>query len=400
MKKIIYILLVITCIAAGCGSSGTILEDLEISPNDTIVKVVTEKDTTFKDSVVTDTIYKDTLIQDTIIRDTIIRDTIIRDTIINEVIIVDTIIVTRGYYNNPIINMSLPDPTVIRAKDYNYYLFATEDIRNTPIYKSKNLINWEFVGTAFTDETRPSINNGNLWAPDINYVNGKYYLYYSQSTWGGEWTCGIGVAVSDKPEGPYHDHGKLFTSREIGVQNSIDPYFMEDDGKKYLFWGSNRGIFGIELSDDGLSIRKGATVSKIAAEIMEGCYIHKRDGYYYLFGSRGSCCNGVNSSYHVILGRATNLFGPYTNRNGESMLSGAFDVFLKGNDYVKGPGHNSKFVKDDKGQDWMIYHGYLNKEASTRRITFLDQVKWTNDGWPYIDNDSPSEKAIKPIIAE
>lgn len=82
------------------------------------------------------------------------------------------------------------------------------------------------------------------------------------------------------------------------------------------------------------------------------------------------------------------------------MLSGASDVFLKGNECVVGPGHHSKFVKDDKGQDWMIYHRYLKADADAGRITFLDQVKWTDDGWPYIDNDSPSEKAIKPIITQ
>ena len=74
------------------------------------------------------------------------------------------------------------------------------------------------------------------------------------SVWGGEWTCGIGAAVSDKPEGPFIDKGPLFRSKTIQVQNSIDQFFMEDNGKKYLFWGSFRGIYGIELSGDGLSV--------------------------------------------------------------------------------------------------------------------------------------------------
>ncbi len=51
-------------------------------------------------------------------------------------------------------------------------------------------------------------------------------LYYSMSVWGGELTCGIGCATADKPEGPFTDHGKMFRSNEINVQNSIDPLLL------------------------------------------------------------------------------------------------------------------------------------------------------------------------------
>ena len=130
-------------------------------------------------------------------------------------------------YRNPLIDTSLPDPTVIRAQDGCWYLYATEDIRNTPVYKSENLVDWSFVGTAFTDETRPKWNpKGNLWAPDINYINGQYVLYYAKSEWGGEWTCGIGVATAARPEGPFTDHGCMFTSEQIGVRNSIDEFYI------------------------------------------------------------------------------------------------------------------------------------------------------------------------------
>jgi len=139
-------------------------------------------------------------------------------------------------YRNPVINRSMPDPTVIKADDGYFYLYATEDIRNMPIYRSQDLVSWQFIGTVFTDQSRPTFEpNGGLWAPDINLINGKYVLYYSMSVWGGEQTCGIGVATADNPDGPFTDHGKLFRSNEIGVQNSIDPCFVEDNGKKYLF---------------------------------------------------------------------------------------------------------------------------------------------------------------------
>src|SRR5690606_25577872 len=185
-------------------------------------------------------------------------------------------------YINPIINKSLPDPTLIKAEDGRFYLYATEDTRNVPIYTSSNLTDWEFIGTAFNDNSRPNFEpKGGIWAPDINYINGKYVLYYSMSVWGGEWTCGIGAAVSDKPEGPFIDKGKLFRSNEINVQNSIDPFYIEEDGKKHLIWGSFRGIYAIELSADGLSVKEGAQKQKIAGTAFEGSYIHKKGGYYY-----------------------------------------------------------------------------------------------------------------------
>ena len=173
-------------------------------------------------------------------------------------------------FRNPIIDRSAPDPTVFRDDDGTYYLYGTEDTRNVPIFSSKNLVDWEFRGTAFTNATRPQmVPNGGIWAPDIQHFDGKYVLYYSKSRWGGEWDCGIGVATADSPLGPFTDHGKLFISSEIGVQNSIDPFFIEDGGKRYLFWGSFRGIYGIELSDDGLSVREGARPRQIAGTLTE-----------------------------------------------------------------------------------------------------------------------------------
>ena len=107
-------------------------------------------------------------------------------------------------YQNPVINYSLPDPSIIKGEDGYYYLYATEDIRNLPIHRSKDLVEWEYVGTAFTKSTRPNFEpKGGLWAPDINKIGDKYVLYYSMSVWGGEWTCGIGCATADKPEGPF-----------------------------------------------------------------------------------------------------------------------------------------------------------------------------------------------------
>lgn len=300
------------------------------------------------------------------------------------------------FYTNPVIDKSLPDPTIIRAKDGYFYLYATENIRNLPIYRSANLVDWQFVGTAFTNETRPHWNRrANIWAPDINYVDGKYVLYYAKSTWGGEWECGIGVATSDKPEGPFEDHGALFISKDLNTQNSIDPDYWEENGHKYLFWGSFRGIWGIELSNDGLSLKEGAKPQQIAGTFMEATYIHKRNGYYYLFGSAGSCCDGERSTYRVTVGRSRNLFGPYVDKHGRALLENHHEVVLHRSDAVIGPGHNAEIFTDDEGKDWILYHGFDAKDAGAGRLVYMDRLEWV-DGWPHIANDRPSTISERP----
>ena len=301
----------------------------------------------------------------------------------------------KNVYHNPVINYSLPDPSVIRGEDDYFYLYATENIRNLPIHRSKNLVDWEYVGTAFTNDTRPDFEpKGGLWAPDINKIGDKYVLYYSMSVWGGEWTCGIGCATADKPEGPFKDHGKMFRSNEINVQNSIDPFYMEDGGKKYLFWGSFRGIYGIELSDDGLSIKKGAKLRQVAGTAYEGTYIHKKDGYYYFFASIGTCCEGLKSTYTTVVGRSKKLFGPYVDKSGKKMLDNHHEVLIHKNDAFVGTGHNSEIVTDKAGNDWMFYHAVSTKNPGGR-VLMMDKVNW-KDGWPSVAGNSPSIEAERP----
>lgn len=298
-------------------------------------------------------------------------------------------------YSNPVIDYSLPDPSIIKGEDGYFYLYATEDIRNLPIHRSKDLVNWEFLGTAFTDENRPDFElNGGIWAPDINKIGDKYVLYYSMSVWGGEWTCGIGCAVSDRPEGPFKDCGMMFRSNGIKVQNSIDPFYIEDNGHKYLFWGSFRGIYAIELSEDGLSLKSGSSPVQIAGTAYEGTYIHKRGGYYYMFASIGSCCEGLKSTYTTVVGRSTSLFGPYLDKKGQSMMDNHHEILIHKNDSFVGTGHNSEIVSDNAGTDWLFYHA-VSVANPDGRVLMLDKIDWI-DGWPSVEGNSPSVKSEKP----
>ena len=150
-------------------------------------------------------------------------------------------------YSNPLVIEDSADPTVLEYEGA-YYQVSTERGGKVSIRYSTDLINWKHYSDIFTKENRPNfVEKGGIWAPDINYIDGRFYLFYSMSTWGGEWAAGIGVASADNLMGPWTDQGKLFISTEIEVQNSIDPCYFQDKGRHYLFWGSFSGIHAIEL---------------------------------------------------------------------------------------------------------------------------------------------------------
>lgn len=314
--------------------------------------------------------------------------------------------VPAGHYKNPVFTPTFADPTIIKADDGYFYAYATEDgwdvsspAHVVPVIRSRNLVDWEFLNDAFDakpDWKTPAF----VWAPDINFVNGKYYLYYSLSIWD-DADPGIGLAISDAPAGPFEDQGKILVSSEIGVGNSIDPFYYEEDGNKYMFWGSFRGIYGIALNDAGTAIT--GDKFQVAGDWMEGCYILKRDGYYYLFGSNGHCCLGRETPYNVLIGRAENIEGPYVNQQGQSLITHQGNLFLKGDPSpttttgFAGPGHNAEIITDDAGTDWFIYHAVdktrpFLPNGATRRPLMIDKIVWVN-GWPTIDRDRPSETA-------
>ena len=299
----------------------------------------------------------------------------------------------------PVIDMSAPDPTVIRAEDGTFYLYATEDMRNVPIFHSANLVDWKLVGTAFTDNSRPKwLPKGGIWAPDIQRVGGKYHLYYAKSVWGGEWDAGIGVAVSNNPAGPFVDRGCMFTSKQIGIQNCIDPFYIEDGGKKYLFFGSFHGIYGVELTADGLHVKQGAKPREVAGTFMEATYIRRRGGYYYLFGSTGTCCEGARSTYRITIGRSKSLFGPYVDKTGQRLLDNHYNILLDKDDSVLGPGHNAGLITDDAGKDYMFYHGFKASDPDAGRVVWLSRIVWA-DGWPsmMMEKDSQKNETV-PVI--
>lgn len=310
----------------------------------------------------------------------------------------------NGKFQNPVFEPVLADPTIIRSDQGIFYAYGTQDdwgdgqgSRMVPILKSEDLIRWDYVGTAF--KQKPDWKEkGGIWAPEIVQVGNRFYLYYAYSTWGDP-DPGIGLAIAANPEGPFEDHGKLFLSSEINVPNSIDPFYWEEKGRKFLFWGSfsnseNQGTYMVRLSDDGTSVPDMSNKVKIAAGDFEAVVIHKKGNYYYFIGSKGGCCDGENSSYHLRIGRSKFLQGPYLDQNGNDLRErGTGTAILKGDSTFAGPGHNSRIFRDKNNSEWMLYHAIEKsnprlKSGANRRVLMLAKVLWKN-GWPYIETGAP-----------
>lgn len=308
-------------------------------------------------------------------------------------------------YTNPVATPVAADPSVILAPDGAYYLYATQDDwadgqgnHYLPIFRSNDLVNWTFVTDAFLSSPAWKDSGGFTWAPDISFYRGRYYLYYAASLWGDPNPC-IGLGTSQNPAGPFEDLGRaVFCSEDVGVANSIDPFVWQENGVRTLVWGSFHGIYAVKLSDDGT--KAVGETTQLADTRFEAPYIVRREGYYYLFVSAGSCCDGENSTYTLYVGRSKNLTGPYVDAQGQSLLKGGGKVVLAANETWVGPGHNS-VIQDDAGTDWLFYHAIPRDNPRltngvNRRPALVDKITW-QDGWPVVNGSAGPSTTAQPI---
>ncbi len=291
-----------------------------------------------------------------------------------------------GVYRNPLSlhdpktgpAVSCPDPAIAKYFHQGYdtwYLFCTGDPLNTndkdsngnlknhliASYSSIDLIHWTYIGDVF--KTLPAwIGNvsTNLWAPAVKHFNNRFYLYYVAPTTAAGGSA-IGVATAQTPAGPWTDSGQPVVPQENNPYNGspgravIDPDEIQDNqGQRYISYGSfNGGISIRKLSADGLT-SDASSEQQIAVDNMyEGANFFKHAGYYYLFVSTSSCCDGPLSGYSVFVGRAQTPTGPFIDKNGIALNTfapgGFISIAANGNKWA-GPGGNVVFT-DDSGQD-------------------------------------------------
>ncbi|MFD5628878.1 arabinan endo-1,5-alpha-L-arabinosidase [Streptomyces sp. NPDC127072] len=280
------------------------------------------------------------------------------------------------------------DPTVIRLNSGEYAAYSTGGVIGARL--SADGRHWNDAGNAFASP--PSWwyqynDTGDPWAPDISYRAGRYWLYYAVSSWGTNHSAiGVATSASGRP-GTWTDQGKVFSSETTDSWNAIDPAITSAGGRLWMAFGSYwTGIRMVELNRTTGKAISGATVHHLATRpdapyAVEGPYILKRGGHYYLFASYDACCAGVNSTYKIRVGRSTSVTGPYVDSAGRSLLSGGGDLLLAGHGRYVGTGGQSVFR--DRGQDWLAYHYYDAQDAGTPKLG-LNRLAWTASGWPRV----------------
>jgi arabinan endo-1,5-alpha-L-arabinosidase len=282
------------------------------------------------------------------------------------------------------------DPSMAHAP-WGYSLFSTHNAIHEHV--SLDRVHFYDAGTALPSVpawTNAFTNSSNdLWAPDASYRNGKYWLYYAASSFGSN-NSAIGLANSRTSlPGSFEDSGApVLTSSQCQFSNAIDPALVVDEsGAPWLSFGSfYGGIYIIQLDKTTGQVASGATCQHLANRIanfdsIEGSYIYYHDGYFYLFVSVDFCCQGVNSTYHIGVGRSTTVDGPYYDRGGLRMDQGGVTLLLTAHGRFIGPGGQT--ILNDRKGPLLVYHYYDANNNGFPNFG-MNYLSWTSDGWPVI----------------
>jgi arabinan endo-1,5-alpha-L-arabinosidase len=301
--------------------------------------------------------------------------------------------------------VSVHDPAMAREGD-TYYLFSTGP--GITLYSSTDLKSWTprgrifATGPAWATEVAKGFK-GHIWAPDIAYHNGTYYLYYSVSAFGKN-TSAIGVTTNktldpDAPHYKWQDQGLILQSiPNRDLWNAIDPALIVDEaGTPWMsfgsFWG---GLKLVKLAPDCISIAEPQEWYSIAkrdrsvlvddtvagSAKIEAPYIFKRGSYYYLFISWDTCCRGKDSTYKMMVGRSTDVRGPYLDAEGRDLAKGGGTLLLAGTANWPGVGHNSTYTFD--GKDYLVFHAYEADDNGRHKLK-IAELFWDEQGWPTVN---------------
>lgn len=286
------------------------------------------------------------------------------------------------------------DPVLIKDED-TYYVFCTG--AGIPVRSSVDMLDWklEFPPKVFASTpqwVQEAIPNQNdFWAPDISYFNGKYHLYYSVSTFGSNRSViGLATNVTLNPRSDdfqWVDEGLVIESQRNYNYNCIDPNLVIDaDGVPWLAFGSFWS--GIKMrridAETGKLSEADTTLYALAQRhvnsgAVEAPFIIRHGDFYYLFVSFDSCCQGTDSTYHVMVGRSESVTGPYVDRDGVAMLDGGGTQVTFPSERWRGPGHNG--IWQENGIDYIVYHAY---DAQNRGVPVMHiaPLNWDDEGWP------------------
>jgi arabinan endo-1,5-alpha-L-arabinosidase len=281
------------------------------------------------------------------------------------------------------------DPSRIIKEGNTYYAYSTG--KDIPSLTSTDLVHWKSGKPVLTNGTPPwarkalPLNNGSdVWAPDLIFNNGLYYMYYALA--GGK-PCAIGLLTSptldqSAPNYKWTDRGEVVgnnatTDRFAAIDPA--PYF-DTKGDMWLSFGSGYSynstepeIFQIRL-DKNTGLRSDNVMHAVEYGHIEASYVYYHNGYYFLFWNSGGCCSGAASSYVIHVARSTAVTGPYVDKSGKQKSS---SIFIASHGSVHGPGQIG--ILDVGGTCYYSYHYYPNSGGS---LLGIGTLTWDANGWP------------------
>jgi len=321
------------------------------------------------------------------------------------------------------------DPAIFKDGDC-YYIFSTDCEVDTKelkpgiqIRRSKDLINWEWVGYALDGipaDAKEWTAATNLWAPEVVKFGDDYYLYYSASQFGTNISY-IGLAKSKSVTGPYISQGEVFktkskdTARFGTAPNAIDAnIFFSKEGDHWMVYGSFFGGIYVSQIDPKtgklVNYGEGDLIARRSSDVdsaIEGPYIIYNEDFdkYYLFVSYDS----LFKDYNIRVGRSNNITGPYLDSQGNCMtdielnpqsrvgnkIVGSYS-FASGDGW-KMPGHNS--VLQDGDDCYIVHHARGGKDPKWSYL-HVRRILWSDDGWPVASPERYAGEAIQEITRD
>jgi arabinan endo-1,5-alpha-L-arabinosidase len=267
------------------------------------------------------------------------------------------------------------DPSTIAFSDGKYFTFGTG---------GGGLIS-EDGWTWHTGAQRP----GGGAAPDVIKIGDRYYVAYG-STGGGlggghSGTIHVMWTKSLDPKSPdfkFNDDSVVASSNGVEDCDAIDPSFLLDPttGKLWLSYGTYFGFIRIVELDPKTGKRVEGNQAVNVAIDMEATDLLYRDGWYYLLGTHGTCCDGPNSTYNIRVGRSKNVLGPYVDNMGIQLLKGGGKLVVAASGRFVGPGHFGRMILGD-GVEKFSCHYESDLDRSGRSVLDIRPLLW-KDGWP------------------
>jgi arabinan endo-1,5-alpha-L-arabinosidase len=266
------------------------------------------------------------------------------------------------------------DPSTVAYDNGKYYVFGTG---------GGGLISDDGGWTWHSGAVRP----GGGVAPDIIKIGDRYYVTYA--TGGGGMSGGHASNVHvmwtktldpKSPDFGFHDDTVVARSNGVEDADAIDPSFLYIDGHLWISYGTYFGFIRVLELDP--KTRKALPTSKpvdVAID-MEATDLIYKDGWYYLLGTHGTCCDGANSTYNLRVGRAKKVTGPYVDNMGVPLLKGGGKLVAGASGRYIGLGHFGRLVLGDDVEKFSC-HYEADLDRSGRSVLDIRPLLW-KDGWP------------------